>query len=270
MCQFCTKHGEGKKWYLQAKNYSDEMMVKAGTKEVAESFFKNTGTSSALDDVVKLDKLPADSIVGKLIRRSIEKKYKKTHYGQVVPIEDVEKILDMSSSVTRLACICRYNSRGKDMRYCYGLTSALGDSINAYPDFGESLESMNKDEALESIHSLEHDGMMHSVWTHGTPYITAVCNCDGDCMAYKALRNINLRVFFRGEYVAKVDMDLCKGCRNCMRQCLFGAISYSVPMKRCFVDISKCYGCGICRATCSKEAIDLMDRNAIPAVRNVW
>jgi MinD superfamily P-loop ATPase len=55
-----------------------------------------------------------------------------------------------------------------------------------------------------------------------------------------------------------------------MRQCLFGAISFSVPMKRCFVDITKCYGCGICRATCKKEAISLMDRNAIPAVRNVW
>jgi len=26
MCEFCTKHGEGKKWYLQMKNYSLELV----------------------------------------------------------------------------------------------------------------------------------------------------------------------------------------------------------------------------------------------------
>ena len=26
MCEFCTKHGEGKKWYLQMKNYADELL----------------------------------------------------------------------------------------------------------------------------------------------------------------------------------------------------------------------------------------------------
>ena len=26
MCEFCTEHGEGKKWYLQMKNYSEELL----------------------------------------------------------------------------------------------------------------------------------------------------------------------------------------------------------------------------------------------------
>ena len=26
MCEFCTEHGEGKKWYLQMKNYADELL----------------------------------------------------------------------------------------------------------------------------------------------------------------------------------------------------------------------------------------------------
>lgn len=25
MCEFCAKHGDGKKWYLQAKNYSEDL-----------------------------------------------------------------------------------------------------------------------------------------------------------------------------------------------------------------------------------------------------
>lgn len=26
MCEFCTKHGEGKKWYLEMKNYAGELL----------------------------------------------------------------------------------------------------------------------------------------------------------------------------------------------------------------------------------------------------
>src|SRR4030042_777363 len=26
MCEFCHQHGEGEKWYLQAKNYSDDLL----------------------------------------------------------------------------------------------------------------------------------------------------------------------------------------------------------------------------------------------------
>ena len=26
MCEFCTKHGEGKKWYLQMRNYAVELL----------------------------------------------------------------------------------------------------------------------------------------------------------------------------------------------------------------------------------------------------
>jgi hypothetical protein len=26
MCEFCLKHGEGEKWYLQAKNCSDGLL----------------------------------------------------------------------------------------------------------------------------------------------------------------------------------------------------------------------------------------------------
>ncbi len=38
MCQFCTEHGEGKKWYLLMKNYSDILLheeLKASQKEVS-------------------------------------------------------------------------------------------------------------------------------------------------------------------------------------------------------------------------------------------
>ncbi len=38
MCEFCTQHGEGKKWYLQAKNYSEELLNDQRKQFMAEFF----------------------------------------------------------------------------------------------------------------------------------------------------------------------------------------------------------------------------------------
>ncbi|MHC4332743.1 MAG: hypothetical protein ACYSUV_03210 [Planctomycetota bacterium] len=44
------------------------------------------------------------------------------HYGQVVPIEDIERIFGFVNSVIRVACICRHVTLGKEKRYCYGVS----------------------------------------------------------------------------------------------------------------------------------------------------
>lgn len=268
MCQFCTKHGEGKKWYLQAKNYADELWHLEGRAKFTDEFFRDFENGMA--PLSKIDKLPPDSIIGKLVRRMTENRMRKDHYGQIVPIEDVEQILDISDSITRLACVCRMATRGRECRYCFGLTSPAKKVAGLYPDYANSFETLTKSAALELIRSFEQDGMTHSVWTFKTPYIAGLCNCDGDCMAYRALTYGNIKLMFKGEYVASIDLDLCTGCRSCTHQCQFDAISYSASLKRCFVDVRKCYGCGICRATCGHDAISLISRKDVPAVKNNW
>jgi heterodisulfide reductase subunit A-like polyferredoxin len=75
---------------------------------------------------------------------------------------------------------------------------------------------------------------------------------------------------FRAEYVAKIDMEKCSGCRQCMKVCQFGAISYSGGEKKSVVDARRCYGCGICRAACSKESISLLERASVSASAQLW
>ena len=70
--------------------------------------------------------------------------------------------------------------------------------------------------------------------------------------------------------MAKADPDNCTGCRECMKVCPFGAIAYSAAEKKSVIDEKHCYGCGICRAACSRDAISLLDRAAVPAVANLW
>ena len=38
MCEFCLKHGEGKKWYLEAKNYSDDLLSDLRRRRFIEGF----------------------------------------------------------------------------------------------------------------------------------------------------------------------------------------------------------------------------------------
>ena len=65
-------------------------------------------------------------------------------------------------------------------------------------------------------------------------------------------------------------IEPCRGCRACMRVCQFGAIAYSAADKKAYVDQTACYGCGVCRSACAKEAIELKPRAEVPAVANHW
>ena len=49
---------------------------------------------------------------------------KKVHFGQVVPIEEIEQIFGFVNSIVRMACICRHTTLGEEKRYCYGISLA--------------------------------------------------------------------------------------------------------------------------------------------------
>jgi len=281
MCEFCLKHGEGKKWYLRASNYSDDLLCDIRRRKFIETFFTDTESlAQGIQRVEQLEKAPR--FVSGIIRRIITARMKKVHYGQVVPIEDVERIFGFVNSVVRVACICRHVNLGREERYCYGVSLSpdggkFGEIVRGLdksylngPDV-VGMEKLSKDEAIAALRSHEQEGLCHSVWTFHAPFIGGICNCDrADCMAMRCTVTHRTPIMFRAEYVAGVDPDLCSGCRQCMRVCQFGAISYSVSNKKTVIDQRACYGCGVCRSVCRKDAIALVERSKAPAAANLW
>jgi ferredoxin len=281
MCEFCLKHGEGKKWYLQASNYSDDLLSDIRRRRFIEDFF--TKTDELRRDVRRLDQLEkAPKFVRDIAAKVISRKMKKAHYGQVVPIEDVERIFGFVNRIVRVACLCRHLTLGKEARYCYGVSLAadggklaeiirgLDSSFLSGPDT-VGLERLSRDEAISALRGHEKEGLCHSVWTFRTPFIAGVCNCDrADCLAMRCTVTHQIPVMFRAEYVAAVDPDQCNGCRQCMRLCQFGAISYSASNKKAVIDQRQCYGCGICRCACPKDAIALEQRSNVPVAAGLW
>ncbi len=281
MCQFCHQHGEGKIWYLQAENYAEHLLSDIKRSRYIQHFFKDPQRlRDRIELLDTLNRMP--SFVQAVIKPAIVGRMKKLHHGQVLPIEDVEKIFSFVNSVVRLPCICRQASLGTEERYCYGLSmvpaeqsklkelvEALGAHYLTGPEV-KGLETVPKAEALEQFRDLEKKSLIHSVWTFVTPFIGGICNCDRDCMALKATAMKSLPVMFRAEYVAEVEPELCRGCRNCIRACQFGAISFSLARKKVVIEPRSCYGCGVCRVHCPKDAITLADRNKVKAAAGVW
>ncbi len=276
MCEFCLKHGEGKKWYLQASNYSDDLLSDIRRRRFIESFF--TKSDEIKKNIRRLDQLAkAPAIVRAIVRRFVNRRSKKMHFGQVVPIEDIEQIFSFVNSIARVACFCRHTTLGKEKRYCYGLSLSpdggkLGQIIRGLdksflggPD-NLALETLTKEQAMDAFRSHEKEGLCHTVWTFHTPFIAGICNCDrADCLAMRCTVTHQMPVMFRAEYIACVDPDRCTGCRECMRLCQFGAISYSAANQKVVIDQRRCYGCGICRALCPADAIHLDQRASVPA-----
>lgn len=281
MCDFCHQHGEGKKWYLDARNYSEDLLSDLRRRKYIQRFFKSPEhIEKGMSQLAKLDRFP--SILTRGIRRKVTANMKVWHFGQVVPIEDVEKIMDVTTSVARLACICRHVAFKSEQRYCYGISLAPegGELIKILRAIDPAyligpqtagLEFMPKERALALMRENEQEGLCHTVWSFVTPFIGGICNCSlPGCKAMESSLSYKTPLMFRSESVAQVDDGRCSGCGQCVKICPFDAFLPHKKKTKARVDLKRCYGCGVCRSACGRDAITLADRASVPAAASLW
>lgn len=278
MCQFCVEHGEGKRWYLNAENYAYDLSSDLKRRGYMVDFvrgFPKTRSTAILAGTV-LDTLP--SPLARLGRRTISRNMQPNHFGQPLPIEDVEQVLRLATSITVIPCICRMHEPGKTAdEVCILVTTKPVDDIllegfSSYDD-GPGVDDFHTktvDEAMELVRECEANGLMHSIWTFQTPFTAAICNCnlESGCMAMKLTAGYDIKLMWRGEELAQVDSERCTRCGACIKICPFGAVGARKGTVEFHADL--CWGCGICRSACEQDAISLVDRRTVPAVATLW
>jgi ferredoxin len=263
MCQFCVTHGDGRRWYLNAANYSADLLADARRREYIRDFIPTVTTRARrwlriLDRARRLAPGPTARLA-----RGRSAAMERIHFGQVIPLEDVAAVLDIAGQVVRLPCVCRQVLAGRQEAVCYLLAATPGgaglpEMLTASPEaipFAGSLEKVEPRAALAEMARLEERGLIHTVWTFITPFVGAICNCDAaGCLAMNFTAR-GFRLYLPGEWRARVGEGDCTGCGGCRERCPFGAIT--LQGGGAAVDPGRCHGCGICRPACGTGAITL-------------
>ena len=284
MCNWCTKHGAGKKWYMNSKNYhADQISSKDEMRSYLEEqwmnmenlFIRKIKGISSVGLGYKM-KMP---IIGRVLRNIAEKmihsekKHRYAaradgHFGQAIPLEDAQMILSelAAEPIIENYCLCRYMQRGTKECCCinFGVLSEVIEKLPRYIP-KDRVVRIDRETAIKRLEEHNKKGYIASVWFQPVPYINAICSCETpECGGLRLRNDFNLNAFYKAEYIIHVDQDKCQGCKECVSMCQFSALRYVPSQKRVIVNYDKCFGCGVCRHACNNDALKLIPREEFP------
>jgi len=283
MCHYCELWGEGQIWYLNPKNYPRHMYTLP--KEVQAGVTRPVGEADPAG-YINLERAMIDAMEKGPEEYEAAMKFARDMVdatqgsiggwmGQVVPLRDVEKMVEICNPLGLIACICRKAMLGLEERSPENMTCmGMGTGMlkwERYPErYKGGVKWLSIEEAKQWLREMDRRGFVHSLMLFGTRFIAGICNCDYpicDALTMRLDHGFNM---LKGHYVAMVDYDLCNGCGVCVQRCQFGALKMNVTQDRANIDQMRCFGCGLCETACPRKAISLVERVTIPALKEVW
>ncbi|MFX1338352.1 MAG: 4Fe-4S binding protein [Promethearchaeota archaeon] len=192
----------------------------------------------------------------------VEEKIEELPEEQILPYEEVSKIIDKYEDIAYTHCYCRHEKDLLDdpCKITQERTNCLlfGKSAQFVIEhkFGEPI---GKDEAKRILKLSEDEGLVHKAFhVHLKPELEeeAICNCCKCCcgifqMYYGGISPYHCYT----SYLAQVNDSECIGCGTCVEKCPMEAIDLEDTIA--VVDINKCIGCGVCAHHCPESAINL-------------
>ncbi len=82
-----------------------------------------------------------------------------------------------------------------------------------------------------------------------------ICFCCDDCCGY--FLNSEERCD-KGRFIERTKASECTDCGVCVDVCHFGARAFTEG--KFVLSIEKCYGCGVCSASCPLDCIEMVER----------
>jgi electron transport complex protein RnfB len=179
----------------------------------------------------------------------------------IASYDQIRKIIDMSSYIGIMDCICRKAHdmiddpcKKTDLRKT---CMTFGSATKTFYEKGEA-EFISKEKAYELIRVFEEVGLVPQPSNSQKPFV--ICNCCGCCceVLTNQKRFNNPARLFATNFYANIDSDLCVGCGTCEGRCNMDAISIIEDLSQ--VNLERCIGCGVCIPTCPEDAIKLVKK----------
>lgn len=278
MCEWCEKYGDGyERWYFNPANYARRLykIRKEDTEASgAEANPQNAGGMAVVGQDFLEARDRGDTEEMERIKQQLEGAMWLTHFGQVITLEEALKITDVMYPICLITCACRRSMEGlpdEENFTCMGMGPGMY-KWERWPDtYRGGVHFLTPNEAKDILRKLNKRGLVQSVYTFGTPYLAGLCNCDyPDCAAIRTVVDHDIKILWKGHYVAKINPDLCNGCASCIHRCQFKALSFVPSRNKAYIDQFQCFGCGLCVSECDQDAINLVERTSLPALANVW
>ena len=283
MCEYCEKFGDDDIWYLNPESYARQLYRRKvpGQQFVPEAISYRQKRAVLMGELSEA-RLKKDKDKTDRLSQTLDRLYQENEPCQVLPIQDVFKILEYSNPIASMSCVCRKQTRATDERNpaeysCLGLGTGMLKWERWPERYRGGVEFLSVDGAREWFEKWNKAGMVHMIMVYGTanegrPYVGGLCNCDyPDCIPIRVRYDYDIQhVLLKAHYVAELDYDTCNGCGVCVQRCQFGAIKMEVTTGQANIDMFKCFGCGICETGCPDQAITLKRREKFPALAQEW
>jgi len=186
---------------------------------------------------------------------------------QVLWYEDIVRMMKRAVKIGMVLCDCRriYGLCGLPEQNCIH----IGNMVDYEVGRGSRMKRISPEEAISAFDEAAEAGLVHNTPANNASLSGVICNCCKECCSTfePAIHSGRLyEVLAPSRYKAWTNQEMCKGCQQCVKRCLFGAIEMSPvndinkavltpPQLKAFVKADKCLGCGICVVGCKQQAM---------------
>jgi ferredoxin len=191
---------------------------------------------------------------------------------QVLPYEDMAKVLEAQDYFCVTVCPCRHRKNldpaSPDCRHKTENCLHFGGLARYIVENGLGRE-ITREDARRILGEAADEGLVHGVsnWLEGVDTICNCCKCC--CMWFESYHVLkHHRSMDASNYVLRADPTTCKACGLCVKRCPMEALtleaSAAATNKKGLAAALKeglCIGCGVCARTCPTKSLSLVRRD---------
>jgi formate hydrogenlyase subunit 6/NADH:ubiquinone oxidoreductase subunit I len=181
---------------------------------------------------------------------------------QIVPYEDVVKVLENEEVFCTATCPCRHRKNlDPDSPSCEHETGNClhFGRLAKYMIKNKMGKQITRDEMMEILKAAADEGLIHGISNskHGMDTICNCCSCC--CLFTESKKKLGLHGHQPSNYILSINPDTCEACGLCVDRCPMDALDMGEESPELTEDL--CIGCGVCAHKCPSESLKLVHRD---------